>query len=401
MKKILAILLLLISYVSSFSQTTFEKGYFINNNNERVECYIENLDLLNNPKRFSYKLDLNSKKSIVQLSDAKVFEIYNVVKYERHTVNIDRSSELIDEISTTRKPNFNEEQLFLKVLLEGKVSLYKYAESKFIRFFFKNENQKIEQLVFKLFTTGFDSSIRKNEQYKQQLMNSLNCENLKKGSFSNLKYQKSKLINLFINYHDCIGTEYKNYIPKKVIDLKSRLNLTLRPGLNISSTYLESGISSNRDLDYGTKYSPRIGLELEVIFGFNNNKWALTLEPTYLTYSSKTISSLGKEKNIQYNSIEVPLAIRHYLFLNENSKFFLSGMVIPDFPIDSQIGVVEQDSPLKINSQLNYGFGIGYKYKNKFSAELRVATRRELLSYTLAYKASYRTASIIFGYTIF
>jgi len=46
----------------SYSQISFEKGYFINNTNQRISCYIKNSDWKNNPTEFVYKIALEGDK---------------------------------------------------------------------------------------------------------------------------------------------------------------------------------------------------------------------------------------------------------------------------------------------------------------------------------------------------
>lgn len=123
MKKIILVLLSLFSYTTFISQTTFEKGYFINNDDEKIECLIEILDLFYTPTTFNYKLSEDGKKRKTTIKEVKQFEIYDVVKYERHIVDMDRSSEIIDNLSNVRKAIFNKdmlETLKTKVLSEIK-----------------------------------------------------------------------------------------------------------------------------------------------------------------------------------------------------------------------------------------------------------------------------------------
>jgi hypothetical protein len=399
MKKAI-LLFLTLTYFTNYAQTKFEKGYFINNSGERIECFIKNLDLLNSPKDFTYKLSETSKPYKATIHDAKVFEIYDIVKYERHTVDIDRSSELYYEISATRKAEFEEEQLFLKVLIEGKASLYHYAETNLSRFFYKNINSNLEQLVYKSYKENFDFDIKKNERYKQQLMNNLNCNNLKKTKFTNLKYQKNSLINFFIDYNKCIDAKYINYDIKKTKESKSYFNLNIRPGINTSTVFSENGTSQIRNLDYGTKTTARLGLELELVLGFNNNKWALIVEPTYQSYFSETEDSLNRKKTINYTSIDIPFGIRHYMFLNDTSKFFINALIITDFPFNSEVDV-DNSNRFEIDSVLNYGIGLGYKYNDRYSIEFKLISSRELLGNFFRFNVGYRSVSVILGYTIF
>ena len=73
-----------------------------------------------------------------------------------------------------KNPTFQEEQLFLKVLIEGKASLYEYVEVGLQRYFYTVDSSNIEQLVFKSYKVDRDL-VAKNNMYKQQLYNDLKC----------------------------------------------------------------------------------------------------------------------------------------------------------------------------------------------------------------------------------
>ena len=411
MKKAI-LLFLTLTYFTNYAQTKFEKGYFINNSNEPVECFIKNLDLLYNPNRFSYKLDLNSEEIILSIKDAKVFEIYGVVKYERNIVNIDRSSEIGDEISVNRKAIFNEEQLFLKVLVEGKATLYKYAEPNLLRYFFKKDNSKTEQLVYKSYTDGFSSNIKKNERYKQQLLNNLTCEILSARRFNNLSYRKNSLTSIFIDYNKCTGIDYKSYTLKK--NKKLQFNLSLKSGIRVSNFYIEVGNSRGVGvLDFERKMTPRFGIEAEFILPFNNNKWAIVVEPNYVYYNanfndskvSDRITDTDNSANIDYAAIDLPIGLRYYMFLNKNSKFFINYFVVPNFTIESKIRSTGDYPNILLNyngkSDFNRAYGIGYNYKEKMSVEIRLSGSRDLLNNSAGNESFFYNFSLIFGYTIF
>ncbi len=114
MKKLLLALFTLILSVNSSAQINFEKGYFINNSGDKTECLIKNIDWKNNPTEFLYKLLENDTPKTATIEMVKEFGINNISKYSRANVNIDRSSEMADKLSTNKSPVFNEEQLFLK-----------------------------------------------------------------------------------------------------------------------------------------------------------------------------------------------------------------------------------------------------------------------------------------------
>ena len=149
MKKKLLLALTVIFAINSYSQISFESGYFINNSNQKTECFIKNIDWANNPTEFEYKLTEKSEKKKATIKTVKEFSIYDTSKYVRATINIDISRNSNDELSTTKKAIFKEEELFLKVLIEGKASLYLYKYSNLTKFFFSKDGSKTEQLIFK------------------------------------------------------------------------------------------------------------------------------------------------------------------------------------------------------------------------------------------------------------
>lgn len=55
-KQILVLALITISQFDSYAQIIFENGYFINELNQKVECFIKNIEWRNNPTEFEYKL---------------------------------------------------------------------------------------------------------------------------------------------------------------------------------------------------------------------------------------------------------------------------------------------------------------------------------------------------------
>ena len=51
MKKTLTFIFILTSIITS-AQINFEKGYYISNSGEKTECFIKNIDWMNNPVSF-------------------------------------------------------------------------------------------------------------------------------------------------------------------------------------------------------------------------------------------------------------------------------------------------------------------------------------------------------------
>lgn len=173
-------------------------------------------------------------------------------------------------------------------------------------------------------------------------------------------------------------------------------NLKLRPGFNSSSLGIENSVTPSRNRNFDTELTFRLGLECEFILGFNKNKWAIIIEPIYQYYKAgdKAVTNLINT-DIDYSSIELPIGVRHYLFLNDNSKVFINGLFNYD--------VVLNDSVRNLDavSSLNFALGVGYNFNKRYGVEFRYHTSRDVLNDYLSWSSDYKTISVIFGYTLF
>ncbi len=407
-KNRLLLVMIILTSINSYSQIIFEKGYFINNANEKIDCLIKNIDWSYNPTDFEYKLSENSTILKNNIKNTKEFGIYDISKYYRAIVDIDRSSENLNDLNTNKKPEFKKETLFLKVLIEGDKTLYTYTESNLKRYFYNKDDLTIDQLVYKKYKVSKNLTAE-NNYFKQQILNNLKCTSIDIKRIKSLSYSKKSLTNLFLDYNKCVNPNYTSYYKKQK---KDAFKVTIRPRFNSSSLSLENPKSSIlKNVDFGNKSGFGIGIKLEYILLFNKNKWSISLEPTYQSYESEKTSDANNVaggvlvSSVSYSSIEIPFTLRHYFFLNNDSKIFISASYILDINsgdvIDFKRGDNSDFNTVKIHSGNNLAFGVGYKFYNKFSLELRQQTTRNVLNNINSWKADYKTLSIILGYTIF
>lgn len=390
------------------AQNEFQKGYFIDKNNNKVECLIKNSDWNNNPSSFQYKLSKNSNVVTGNVASIKEFEILNSLKFIRASVEIDISSSKYSNLTKNRAPVFETKTLFLKTLVEGNASLFSYKIGTSTRYFYSKSGGEITQLIYKKFLTT-SGRMSSNEQFKQQLKTELTCSNdiIKNPELVN--YDKSSLTNYFIQYNECNNANFKSYKS----EIKGRtFNFSIRPRLNNSSFSIVNESQSNlRDADFGNNSSFGIGIEGELTLPVNNNKWALFIEPTFQSFKSESTKEAASffgdsiSSSIDYSSIEVPIGVRHYLYLSQKSKLFVNAAFVIDLVLNSSITYdPANDStiePIEIQSAANLAVGLGYKFNNKYSAEIRYQSSRNLASGFVNLDSKYETTSFIIGYSIF
>ena len=402
MKKITLFFALLFS-ILAFSQINFEKAYFIDNADNRTDCLIKNVAWRSNPSSFEYKTDESSAIKTAMIKDVKSFEIINQVKYLRSTVQIDKSSNDLDHLSTVEAPVYVEEQLFLKELVHGKASLYKFQNGNLVRFFYQMGDGAIDQLVYKMYKVE-SINYRYNTAYKQQLKKNLNCAETN-GKIDRIEYKEKPLTEFFINYNNCIDPASKQTVSKTNND---SFNINIRPRVNFSSVTLKNEPQS-LTADMGSKTNFGVGLELEYVLPFNKNKWALIVEPTYQYFKAEntldvTFVSGGKMiTTVDFKSIELPFGIRHYMYIDQKSKLFINAQYVLDFSMGASIKTVRSDGSVylgidnKVKTYPRYAAGVGYNYNDKFGVEIRQLFGKTKFGY---WGASYNTTALIFSYRI-
>lgn len=385
-----------------YAQIKFEKGYFIDNSGEKKIVLIKDIGWKNNPVDFEYKSENSTGIQKANINDVKEFGIDEGAKYVRAKVMLDISSKDLASMSDNRAPELKENTLFLKYIIEGKAGLLFYEDGNGQKFFYSSENSDPQPLIYKPYYVT-DSSIGYNEDYKKQILENLKC-GIDSKQLNHITYSKKDLAKVFTQYNNCSGTEVINY--GQTDTKKGRFHISIRPGVNSSSLTVED-TNQHFKTKFGNSTTFRIGVEFEYVLPFNKNKWALFIEPTYQYYKkeSKSLAAEGwnfnynYDANVDYKSIEMPIGIRHYFFLSDKSKLFLNAAYVMDFNMKSSMKI--QFNDIEIASGNNFVIGAGYKYNDRFSAEVRLSTSRTLLRGSNNPSSDYKTVSFILGYTLF
>ena len=399
--------LIFCEFITSFlwAQIRFEKGYFIDNNNQKTECLIKNVDWMNNPKQFDYKLTENNQTITKGMEAVNEFGIMNEVKYVKATVNIDNSSQILAELEANGQPKFSLETLFLKVLVEGEANLYLLKKTNFQYFFFKmKDSTTIIPLVYKQFLKQDTKTtpngvlqyqktrVVANEQFKLQLSQSLYCPKTENYNVTEMAYKEENLVHYFELYNQCFDKNTATIKKHQDLQKRERLNLKIWIGLNSSKCSLDDATIK---VGFDRKITTSFGLELESILPFNKNKWGLSISPNYQYYNAQTVVQ-SKTFLLKYHSLELPINLRYYMFLKENQKLFLCGAYILDIPFKSPL---EYDQKILLEAVPNtsLSLGMGYTYK-QFGGEFRFYRVKGLFDINSGVASSFNKVSFIFSY---
>ena len=213
-------------------------------------------------------------------------------------------------------------------------------------------------------------------------------------------------MNFFTDYNTCSDEKLTIYEKSAKV---GKFNFSVKPMMTTSSFDISPEGSSLLTVDLENQTNFTFGVEVEYVLPFNKDKWSIFLEPSYQYYSGQSTRSTtdvaGGEINheLDYTSIQVPVGIRHYMFLNNDSKIFLNVAVVADFA-SGELKYLRNDNSevLPAEQVINstaLGLGIGYKFKDRISIEYRYQTVRDI--FNLGDKSNLRTAFLALGYTLF
>lgn len=396
MKKLIYFFALLFSSLA-VGQINYEAGYIIKNNNIKIECLIKNIDWKDNPSSIEYKLTENQTPQTINIDNIEEFSVLNSSKFKRFTVQIDRSPNNMKNISHSRDPIFKTETLLLKLIVDGTISLYAYEDSNLIRYFVSTENpNEVTQLVYKQFFNDKENVVTKNEYYRQQLSLLMKSENIAYEDFKKVQYKQESLVKLFEKYY---GTKENTISDLNKNQVKGGINFKVIAGASIASAEMEHLNVYNTLTEFDSKTIPNLGLEAEYIMPFNKNKWSIFFNPMYQKFDSENIETgfyygdSTRKSSIEYSYLDLNFGLRHYMFLNQKSKFFLGAGATMAVPLNSS--AMFRNRKLDITKSSNLFIGGGFAY-NRFSAEIRCNFKRSIVAGD--WGSNYNSVGILAGY---
>lgn len=121
-------------------------------------------------------------------------------------------------------------------------------------------------------------------------------------------------------------TNYDEKVKRKSFALK------IAPGIHAAKLSVsDPGQYYNVDTEF-KKTVFKIAFEAEYILPFNKGTWSVFVNPGYHTFSATNnftrndgFGAIGQDihytADAKYTSIELPLGLRHYFYLNSSSKY--------------------------------------------------------------------------------
>ncbi len=387
------LLFLVLSFLMSsmfYAQSRFQPGYIITGQEEKVKCLINNGDWKNNPDYIEYRQKNGETKRGTPAS-IREFRVYGFPKYISAKVKIDTSSMRTSELEYTGKPSFQEKTVFLKTLLEGKYSLYVYITEKYKRYFYRKNKGEIKPLVYKKYfvvTPDKEEKVAENKFYRQQLWNEFKNYGISKKEIEKLDYTTEDLVAFFnkINRRQKsqIDIYKKEYVP---------WHLHLKPAARRAKLAV-ADYYHHKIIDMGSRWTYKIGLEMEYILPYNNDRWGIFIEPAFHTFKSEQ-----NDYKIDYKALELYAGTRYYIPLQKDLKIFINLAYCLNFDFNSRF-YYRPNKYLEVKDGSNFSMATGLQY-HKWIVEVRYNHKRNLLTLYNNWQTSFKTLDFSIGYSLF
>ena len=220
------------------------------------------------------------------------------------------------------------------------------------------------------------------------------------------------MIAFFKNYNECKSFSYKTFASKRT---KAAYHFNIIAGATFSKgtfTFpdpsIGGGIPSSGSSNYleeddakSESYEPSfiIGMEAEILLPFNKNKWSIFIAPNYQQSNFEMLNrpqknvNLSKNASVSYSYIDIPIGVRHYFNLNENSQLFLDAAMGYSVLLNA-----EESTYTKVNADTLYyteidnqdsvgtsfKIGVGYNVNKKYGFSLNYYPSKKLSRTTAA-----------------
>lgn len=375
MTKICFILLFLLLPISVFCQTSFTKGYVIDNEGNRIDCFLMNRRIENKGEGYTIKFDEKQQQEKINLMKYKEFGIPGKIKFVRSKIRLDVSDDRIKALKDTLNHSVIQEgDAYLQELIGSDMAaLYYFFYQGKEYFFFRVEDSGITLLVHKKYKLVLmndrTTQVLLDDRYKQQLTEYLPCSK----NVKSLSYTRNSLMKYFKAYHE------EKRIPT-ILDQnldKGIFSAEIAATLNEHMLSIDDGNSELMAFERSPSFG--FGAGIEYMFPFNRNKFGLYAECSYASFkssSSPEYSDLLSE--ISYKAIGFPIGIVYKINISESSKIFIKAGAAPSLILDgSSFSLYRPENSYSIRKTTNLMLSAGYSY-GPLSIEARAYTKRNI-----------------------
>ncbi len=380
------------------AQSEFEPGYLVTSEGERKAVEIYNYDWSDNPTSFRYRTSADSVFR-AEIGEVREFGLDDGrFRYLRATVPIDQSEDQDWELSTSETPEYREQTVFLEWLVDGEADLLYWQDDDLRRFFFRVGPEPIQPLISRRYRQG--QLIFEQTTYRGQLRSEVNCD-INDRELRVLAYSRKNLTAYFRGYNACRGVDF--VVASRQPEGR-RVSVNLRAGGSYSGgrMLLSNGIGGHVTKTIEYTPAPRLGLEVEMMLPFLNNRWAVIGEMYYRRLTTNSSMESREKVAIHLRSVNFPVGVRRYLHLGGGKAIFVSAGGMLQFPTRSFITSYNGSGARSFNASWNFGVqaAAGLQFNDRLKVEAQFHHDQDVLQDYIYYSTYLRGISLLASYRV-
>lgn len=323
--------------ISLQAQTNYQPGFIVTTNGDSIKGFINYRDWEQNPLtiQFRSKTDENIKE--YGLSDLDAFGVAKQL-FEKKTILVDKGTRKLEKLTLKEDSSKTIRQVFLRVLVKGKASLYLYADNEYgEHFFMEKDTIPLTELIYRVKLTENDVLQQELREELFRFRNQLRAPlfgtpNLAE-RLSDLKYEKKDLVNLFNDYNKLSGkiSTYNFGIEKIKLEWVVVGGLTYN-FLKFKGTDVFTELNAAK-IKSSVNYV--IGAALNITLPRTNGAWATYHEISYkpsiyngrsILYNSDGNVSKDMDIHMTYNYLNFVNMMKYQLVLKNIAPYFGIGL---------------------------------------------------------------------------
>ena len=303
------------------AQYDFRQGFYVNVSGDTISGLVNYPSGKSKYKDFTFKLNRASSTKKYDKADAQAYGIG-----QDRIFQLKRLPEEEGEI-----------EVFMELLIQGKVSLYQYRQGYFLAY-----EDKIKRIYIEETRVEKDgkSYLQKSSHHKEILADALkDCVDLRRKIIAEeiavLPRQKI-LVSLLEEYYRCTGEDYMSY--KRIPWSKIKL------GAQIGAEITQMALSTKRptpfveEIDFSTWRTWTASLKFEYSIPRLSERMSFVFEPGYTQnffqgyYESLEESQriIYRDYTFKFEEVSFPLGFKYLLFPKWKNTFVAAGL-IPQF----------------------------------------------------------------------
>ena len=153
--------------------------------------------------------------------------------------------------------------------------------------------------------------------------------------------------------------------------------------------------SLNLDIDFGSRFTPVLGVELEAILPFRNNTLSVFSGISLFGYSAEdAIKPLEVQTaSVGYTVTEIPFGMRYYYLIKGDHRLYVNAY----YSLALGNGLVNYSiSPtVRMGGTSSIGGGFGYLYKERVSLQVKGVWYTTMTINSSLYTGNYQYLSLI------